>query len=121
MYRTGLLLLAVAALAACGGNGNRAERNYNAFTGPRVAFSSGPVSDACLRAGRKGASRSLCGCVQAVANDDLSGSDQRIAVKFFADPHQAQEMRQSDNPRHEAFWLRYKAFTAKAERICRGA
>jgi len=41
-------------------------------------------------------------------------------VTFFADPHRAQEVRQSDNPRDEAFWQRYKAFASRAENICRG-
>jgi len=55
-----------------------------------------------------------------VADRDLSRADQRLAVTFFADPHRAQEVRQSDNPRDEAFWQRYKAFASRAENICRG-
>lgn len=78
------------------------------------------MSDACLRGGRRGATRQVCGCVQSVADQDLSRADQRMAVSFFSDPHQAQVIRQSDNPRHEAFWDRYTAFAERAERICRG-
>ncbi|ETA53332.2 hypothetical protein [Ponticoccus alexandrii] len=121
MKTTGLLLLAALALGACGGGANRADRGYISYTTPTKAFATGPVSNACLRGGRKAASTSLCGCVQAVADRSLSGSDQRLAAKFFADPHHAQEIRQSDNPNHEAFWKRYKAFSASAERACTGA
>ncbi|MGP6088273.1 arginine transporter [Antarctobacter jejuensis] len=113
-----IMMAACLALVACGGGNSRTDRGYTA--GSRVLMASGPVSDACLRAGRSAASRQRCGCVQAVANRDLSASDQRLAVTFFADPHRAQEIRQSDNPRHEAFWQRYKAFAARAETLCRG-
>ncbi|WP_417211541.1 arginine transporter [Antarctobacter sp.] len=112
-----VILAACLGLAACGG-GTASKRSYGAA--PQVRVSSGPIADACMRAGRSGASRQRCGCVQTVADSDLTSSDQRLAVTFFADPHRAQEIRQSDNPRNEAFWKRYKAFAARAESVCRG-
>lgn len=122
MKTAGLMLLAAVALGACGGGaGNRADRGYITYTTPTKLYATGPVSKACQRGGRKAATNSLCGCVQAVADASLSGSDQRLAAKFFADPHHAQKIRQSDNPNHEAFWKRYKAFSANAERTCQGA
>lgn len=113
-----ILLAACVALVACGGGNSRTERGYSG--GAQVRTASGPVADACQRAGRKAASARRCGCVQAIADRDLSASDQRLAVTFFSDPHRAQEIRQSDNPRNEAFWKRYKAFAARAETACRG-
>lgn len=85
----------------------------------RAIQANGSIKTACLRADRKAATPQLCGCVQAVANRTLSGADRALAVKFFADPHHAQEIRQSDNRRHEIFWDKYKAFTRQAERTCR--
>ena len=116
-------------LVACGGDRN--ARHYgststqNTVTSAAVyhsaaRFSSGPISQACLQAGRKAANRQLCGCVQHVADRSLSGGDQRLAASFFADPHRAQEVRQSDGARNEAFWQRYKAFAATAEQTCKG-
>lgn len=81
----------------------------------------GPIESACLRADRKSASRVLCNCVQQVADFTLDSGDQRLAASFFKDPHRAQEIRQSDNSRHESFWKRYKEFGANAESYCRSA
>ncbi len=88
--------------------------------GASVAFASGPVSKACLGGGRSAANGRLCGCIQGVANRELSASDQRMAAKFFRDPHRAQEVKMSDAAAHDAFWDRYTAFAARAERTCRG-
>jgi hypothetical protein len=76
------------------------------------------IENACRTSGRSAASRSLCSCIQTVANVKLKRTDQRKAAKFFNDPHLAQETRQSSNSSKEAFWLRYKAFSAAAERSC---
>ena len=46
--------------------------------------------------------KGVCGCVQSAANRELNAADQRLAASFFADPPKAQDIRQSDNPRHEA-------------------
>ncbi|MEL6701264.1 MAG: arginine transporter, partial [Pseudomonadota bacterium] len=75
------------ALAACGGG----RSDGRSDTSARVAFASGPMYDACLAAGRKNASRALCGCIQAQANRDLSARDQARAATFFADPQRAQD------------------------------
>ncbi|MDJ0824698.1 MAG: hypothetical protein QNJ16_04275 [Rhodobacter sp.] len=80
--------------------------------------SAGMIERACMKADRKAASRALCGCIQDVADQTLSRSDQRLAVKFFKDPHMAQEIRQSDRESHEVFWKKYKAFGATAKSYC---
>ncbi len=120
-------LIAIAAaglLAACGGGKSiqhaRANDVTSAVGGAQAAvlFAQGPISRACLSARRDTASRSKCGCVQAVANMRLTGQDQKRGAKFFSDPHLAQVTRQSDNPSHERFWLRWKAYGADAARLC---
>ena len=78
----------------------------------------GGIAKACIDADRSAANPRLCSCVQQVANQSLSGSDQALAVKFFDDPQLAQDTRQSDNPRSEAFWQRYRAFSNAARRQC---
>ena len=117
MTRMFLTAVACLALAGCGG-GARVDRAYGGAAGFSTA--SGPISKACLQAGRKAANRRLCGCIQGVADRQLSGSDQRMAASLFSDPHRAQEIRQSDRSSHEAFWKRYKSFTGTAERTCKG-
>ncbi|MEM1374927.1 MAG: arginine transporter [Pseudomonadota bacterium] len=102
--------LVISALASCGGSSQRAVVG--------VQFASGPISEACLAAGRDAASRPLCQCVQGVANQDLSARDQSRAAAFFGDPQRAQDTRQSDNPSLEAFWDRYRAWADRAARIC---
>ncbi len=77
------------------------------------------IERACLRSDRSAASRPLCGCIQRVADQMLTRRDQRMAAKFFRDPHMAQEIRQSDVAWHEAFWKRYTAFGTTAGNICR--
>lgn len=78
----------------------------------------GPISTACMAAARPGANPGLCGCIQNVADQTLSRSDQRQAAKFFRDPDAAQQIRTSTNSRHSEFWQRYKAFGARAEATC---
>ncbi|GIT91007.1 hypothetical protein JANAI62_14620 [Jannaschia pagri] len=109
-----LALAAVLALSACGGGGGRGGD----VTQSRP-YATGPVQAACLKADRRAASRSLCGCVQATANQTLTRRERARAVKFFRDPHLAQVTRQSDRPADERFWPRYKRFVAVAERACR--
>lgn len=79
---------------------------------------SGDIGNACLAADRSAASPALCSCVQRVANDSLSASDQRRAAEFFAEPDLAQSTRQSDRRSDEAFWDRYTAFADQAQAIC---
>ena len=78
----------------------------------------GTIERACMKSDRKAANRALCGCIQDVADYVLDGSDQRLAAKFFKDPHMAQVIRQSDNPSHEVFWKKYKQFGATAKTYC---
>lgn len=79
----------------------------------------GLIEKACNSSDRKAASRSLCGCIQDAADLTLSRGDQKLAASFFKDPHKAQEIRQSDNSGHEAFWKRYKHFGQTAEAYCK--
>ena len=98
-----LIAGALASAAACGGGG-------------RVV--SGDISAACLEADRRNASPALCSCIQQVANQSLSGSDQARAAAFFSNPQLAQDTRQSDRRSDERFWDRYRAFTDLAETVC---
>ena len=117
MIRTILAGLALFSLAACGGGNRRAER----FAGtPTVMFATGPIQKACVADGRRAASSARCGCVQAVANQALSGADQRRGARFFKDPHKLQEVRQSDNANNERFWEAWKAFGQAAATVCQG-
>ncbi|WP_415919733.1 hypothetical protein [Tateyamaria sp. SN6-1] len=110
-----LLIVATFVLAACSGNRNAVTR----VAAPSATlFATGPIYSACRAAGRDAASRSRCGCVQAVANRELDSSDQRRGAGFFSDPHQAQVVRQSDRSIDERFWLRWKAYSDTAARIC---
>lgn len=98
-----LMAGALASLAACSGGSRGAT---------------GDISRACLDADRRAASPALCSCIQQVANQSLSGSDQARVVGFFANPQLAQDTRQSDRPGDESFWTRYRAFTDLAAEIC---
>ena len=89
------------------------------LTGPAAAWPGGPIERACLKAGRDGATRQRCDCIQRVADAVLKRGDQRMAARFFDDPHRAQEVRQSDRARDASFWQRYKYFGATAELNCR--
>ncbi len=107
------LVTILALVAGCGGGGG----GYG--SGGRY-FATGPVSQACMSSDRKARNTSLCGCVQAAANDELSSGDQRRMVRFYRDPHEAQVVRQSDRNSDRDFWKRYSAFVNRAERMCTG-
>ncbi len=79
----------------------------------------GPIDSACVRSDRARGNAPLCGCIQQVANQTLSRSDQRQAAQFFRDPHRAQEVRTSKSDADNAFWARYRNFAAQSERLCR--
>lgn len=123
-----ILLVLITALAGCGGvhKANRDAKKRKSSRAPVVMavpttelpFASGPISKACMSSDRKARSRELCGCIQAVANKTLSGPQQGVAVSFYADPHRAQEVRQSDRASHEAFWQAYKTYGETAKRTC---
>jgi hypothetical protein len=117
------------ALVACGGGGYRkAARDVGHTaaapgTGPSGApkvmrLASGPISKACLASDRKARSRETCGCIQAVANDTLNTTDQRLAASFYSDPHSAQVVRQSDRISNERFWKTYKSYAETAAAAC---
>jgi hypothetical protein len=78
----------------------------------------GPIENACVRSDRPNVSRSLCACIQAVANQTLNRSDQRQAARFFRDPQRAQDVRMSKSARDNEFWTRYRAFGEAAELRC---
>jgi len=85
-----------------------------------LAAMAGPIEGACLKSDRKAVSRSLCGCIQQVADMTLTGSDQRRAAGFFRDPDQAQNVRMSKSDSDNAFWARYRSFGDMAEAYCSG-
>lgn len=82
--------------------------------------SAGAVENACLRSDRKAVNRQLCDCIQQVADITLQGSDQRRVATFFKDPEKAQQVRLSKSKGDDAFWDRYRAFSAQAEAYCAG-
>ena len=76
------------------------------------------IERACLSTGKQAATRTLCGCVQDVADLTLSRSDQRRAAKFFDDPQKAQDVRMSRRAQDDAFWDRYSTFGEAAQTYC---
>ena len=88
-----------------------------AMVAPLAAFA-GPISNACLDSPRSKGDRALCDCIQMAADRTMQRSDQRRAAGFFADPHEAQEVRMSKSDRDNAFWERYRAFGEMAEAFC---
>ncbi|MBV1868237.1 MAG: hypothetical protein KUG69_10090 [Marinosulfonomonas sp.] len=88
------------------------------FCASASGASAADIERACVQSGRDAVSRTLCGCIQDVANLTLSGADQKLASSFFGDPHKAQEIRQSDRRSHEKFWERYKEFGQAAKTFC---
>ncbi|EIE50912.1 hypothetical protein AL036_10990 [Salipiger aestuarii] len=104
-------VLALTVVAGCAGG----ARDVGA-----ARFASGPISNACNGSERRASNPGLCGCIQAAADIELSGRDQRRAVRFYNDPHSAQVVRQSDRPSDEAFWKRYSAYVDRSERLCKG-
>ncbi len=114
MIRLSLALVALLGLVACGGGSSSGKR------GQSVQFASGPIQKACQAQGRKAASRARCGCVQAVANRELSASDQRRGAKYFKNPHALQQVRQNQdsNAGNKRFWAAWKAFGQRAAQVC---
>lgn len=85
-----------------------------------TSAAAGPIQSACMRSDRDAANRSLCACIQQVADMTLVGSDQRRAAKFFSDPDKANETWLSQRASDDAFWERYKTFGQTAENYCAG-
>lgn len=111
-----LALFALSTLAACGG-GASSYTTRGAYT-PTQLYATGPLQRACVTQGRAQASAQRCGCVQAVADRQLSNAEQRRGVKAFKDPHKVQEWRQSNRASDNAFWAAWKAFGHSAETLC---
>ena len=82
--------------------------------------SAGPIEGACLKSNRSAANRTLCSCIQQVADITLGGSDQRLAATFFKDPDRAQKVRMSQSDKDDAFWARYVTFGQQAQLACAG-
>ncbi len=78
----------------------------------------GPLSNACMASDRKARSPDLCGCIQAVADKTLSGSQQRRAASFYNDPQKAQDTRTSDRSSNKAFWDAYVGYGKRAAKTC---
>lgn len=133
MIRLAVLLTLIAGLSACAGgtqySSQRAiPRSYYAVTPgakpvqvEQIRFAAGPIYSACRNAGRKSASRERCGCVQWVADRELSNSQQRRGAGYFQNQGKLQEIRQSDAPANETFWKAWKAYGQKAQAQCRGS
>ena len=116
MKPTILALVALTTVAACSG-GTRTYTTRGVIA-PTQLFATGPLQRACVAQGRKAASAQRCGCIQAVADRELSSAEKRRGVKAFKDPHKVQEWRQSDRTSDNEFWATWKAFGNSASRIC---
>ena len=117
MTRIVILLAVTLALAACGGSRYSSSKAYGGRAAP-VLFATGPLQQACQSDRRKASSRARCGCIQAVANRELSGADQRRGATMFKNPHRLQEIRQSNNAANERFWKAWKAYGQTAAKLC---
>ena len=73
-----------------------------------------------MKSSRDAANRSVCSCIQQVADMTLGGNDQRRAAKLFNDPDKANDVWLSKSSADNAFWDRYKAFGSAAEASCAG-
>ena len=117
-----LMTAMVVLLASCGGGMKRSlKAPARSQPAQSVPFATGPMYSACMASERKKRSRALCGCVQGMARGRLSAADQRLAATFWDDPHSVQEIRQSDNPRNEVFWKKYKAYGQDVKQVCSAA
>jgi hypothetical protein len=84
-----------------------------------IPAAAGPVESACNRSDRSAATRSLCRCIDNVAQQTLTRGEQRRAAGFFSNPDEAQRVRMSRSAADNEFWARYRAFGAAAELYCR--
>ncbi len=109
--RNSVILSALVVLTAC--SGGRDRGNSGSMRG-----ATGDISRACLIADRSAATPGLCGCVQQVANTELSSRDRSRVAGFFVNPETANETRISNSSADDAFWDRYRAFTRSAQRQC---
>jgi hypothetical protein len=80
----------------------------------------GAIEGACLKSSREAASRSLCSCIQQVADITLQDRDQDLVASFFKDPNKAEKVRMSQSKRDDDFWERYTTFGDQARLSCGG-
>ncbi len=83
-----------------------------------VTAEAGPIRNACMRTDK--GNRTVCNCIQQVADMTLRNSDQRRAARFLNDPDKAHDVWLSQSRADDEFWERYKAFGAQAEAYCAG-
>lgn len=133
MIRSIGVILLTLALAACAGGSQYSSQRANQpryisvtpgatpVAQPVVLFATGPIFDACQRGGRKAASRQRCGCVQWVADQELSPAQQRRGAGYFSDQGALQEVRQSSAPSNERFWKAWKAYGQTAAQTCQSS
>ena len=76
------------------------------------------IKQACLASDREAATRDRCSCIQRVADQALTRSEQRTVSKWFTDPHKAQVLKMSKSARDDALWDRYQNFGQMAQAIC---
>ena len=76
---------------------------------------SGEIGQACMAGGRDSANARTCACIQGVANQSLSGTDQRKAARLFSNPDEAQQARATGG----SLWDRSAAFASQAEAVGR--
>jgi hypothetical protein len=108
-------------LAACGGVNRFEGKGRGNARAPAPVYAptaTGPINSACLASDRRARSSQLCGCIQAVANQTLTRSDQVRAVKFYDNPQAAQDTRQSSSASDERFWDAYSDYGKRAAQIC---
>ncbi|WP_209505718.1 MULTISPECIES: hypothetical protein [unclassified Ruegeria] len=76
------------------------------------------IRQACMASDRSAATRDRCSCIQRVADQALTRSDQKTVAKWFKNPHQAQVLKMSKTARDDALWDRYQNFGQMAQAIC---
>ncbi|MFK7877359.1 MAG: hypothetical protein AB8B71_16550 [Paracoccaceae bacterium] len=86
---------------------------------PARRYAKGTLHTACQAAGRKEATDRRCGCVQWVANRELTPAQQKRGAGYFTNQQALQDARQSDSRANEQFWAAWKEFGSKAGRLCR--
>ncbi len=91
-----------------------------AVLGMATYAAAGPIEGACLKSARTAANRSLCSCIQQVADITLKNNDQNLVASFFKDPNKAEKVRMSQSKRDDAFWERYTTFGDQARMSCGG-
>lgn len=117
--KNALIVALVLLLAGCGGGGKHSDSRSRSGAAPvYTPTAHGPLRTACLASDRKARSASLCGCIQAVANQTLSSAEQKRAVSFYRNPHLAQEIRQSSRASDKRFWSSYSEYGKRAARVC---